>query len=379
MARFRSLTIRHASAIALALIVLVAVSAGQALNPQRAKAREVSEPVQVGVTFSHRRAAALGLDYRATYEQVLQMHFRVVRLAAYWDEVDAGGYGALDWLMQRSAAAGQPVVLTVGMKSLGWPEFYIPQRYQPAVPPGGDVSHDAALSSAALAFVSTTVERYRGYGNIVRWQVENEPFNRAGPNRWWIGAGLLAREVETVRSLDRRPFILNVFGHFDMALDQMSSRNGMTLAGLLGFDADSAERDSLALLRAGDTLGFDVYTRIGYRVLGREAVATASQDWDEYVARWRETAAAQAKATWVTEMQAEPWEADPSELASPRSFAAGDMQRMFADLKDTGQRTVMLWGAEYWFWRLQNGDPTWIEAGRQILRDEARAPQIASG
>ena len=376
MAWLTTLTRRHAAVVALGVIVLLAVMAAEALTPQRAKAGELSQPVQVGVSFSQRRAAGLGLDYRATYRQLLAMRFRVIRLSVYWDSVDAGGYGATDWLLEQSAAAGQPVVLTVGMKALGWPEFYVPQRYSPQLPNGADVSQDPNLSAAALSFVAATVQRYRGYSNIVRWQVENEPFNRAGPNRWWIGRDLLAREVDIVRSLDPRPVILNVFGHFDMTLDQMSSRNGITLGGLLGFDADAAERDSLALLRPGDTIGFDAYTSIGYKVLGREAIAHASPDWDAYIARWRDTAAGQGKSTWVTEMQAEPWEADPSERATPKSFTAGDMQRMFADLRDTGQRTVLLWGAEHWFWRLQNGDPTWVEAARQILRDNSKATPL---
>lgn len=376
MDRLRSLLRRHGSAVALALIVLLAVGAGQALSPQRAKAREVAAPVQVGVSYSQRRAASLGLDYQAGFRQVLGMHFKVVRLAVYWDDVDANGYGSTDWLVAQAAAAGQPVVLTVGMKSLGWPEFFIPDRYQPRVADGSDVAQDPDLSAGALAFVANTVQRYREYPNVVRWQVENEPFNRAGPHRWWIGRQLLAQEVDIVRSLDRRPVILNVFGHFDMTLDQLSSRSGLTLGGLLGFDADSAERDSLGLLVSGDTIGFDLYTRIGYKVLGREAVAQASPDWDVYLARWRQTAAGQGKSTWVTEMQAEPWEADPSERANPKTFAAGDLQRMFADLKETGQPTVLLWGAEYWLWRLENGDPTWLEAARQILRDEQKAPAV---
>jgi hypothetical protein len=407
--------------VVLVLIVLLVLSAGQSPIPHQAKADEVAAPVQVGVSFSERRAAALGLDYRAAYREILQMHFRVVRLSVYWDEVDAGGYGATDWLMQQSAAAGQPVVLTVGMKALGWPEFYIPQRYQPHIQEGSDVSQDPALSAAVLNFVAATVQRYRVYSNIVRWQVENEPFNRAGVNRWWIGKGLLAQEVDAVRSLDPRPVILNVFGHFDLSVDQLSSHNGTALGGLTSFgadvvkrgslselkpgdrigfdpggverdslsdlkpgdsmdtiasDADVAERDSLALVQPGDTIGFDVYTRIGYKIFGHEAVAQASPDWDGYVARWRSTTTAQGKSTWITEMQAEPWEADSADLANPKSFVAGDMQRMFGDLKDTGNHTVLLWGAEYWLWRLQNGDPSWIENARQILRDEAKAAPL---
>ena len=35
------------------------------------------------------------------------------------------------------------------------------------------------------------------------------------------------------------------------------------------------------------------------------------------------------------------------------------------------------WGAEYWIWRLHNGDPTWWEATRSILRAEAKAPTVS--
>src|SRR5581483_5996471 len=303
--------------------------------------------------------------------------FRVVRLATYWDRVDAAGYEDLDWLMSQSAAAGQPVVLTVGMKSLGWPEFFIPARLVPAhVRDGDDVAQDPDLQASVLAFLERTVERYRAYSNLVAWQIENEPFNRAGPHRWWIGRSLVQRESRLISSLDPRPQVLNVFGHFDMRLDQLSSRDGVTLGSLLGFDSDSAERDSLSVLRPGDALGFDVYTRIGYRFLGRSGVAEASSDWGDHVARWRARAAGESKRTWGTEMQAEPWEAEGVDSANPLSFTAADLEHTFRDLKESGQRVVVLWGAEYWLWRMQNGDPTWLEAVRQVLRDEAKAPPL---
>jgi hypothetical protein len=374
----RRLAHRGAAHAALALIVLLAVTAGHLLSPQRATAREMTAPVQVGVSFSQRRAAALGLDYQDAFRQVLAMHFKVIRLAAYWDDVNAtGGYDQLDWLMETAAAAHQPVVLTVGMKSLGWPEFYIPPIYKPHVSDGEEVGKDAQLRAAALEFVSRTAERYQAYPNLVAWQVENEPYNRAGPNRWWIGPDLLQQEVAAVRAAGQHPVIVNVFSHFNMQFDQAASRNGVTLGSLLGFDTDSAERDTLAALQPGDVLGFDVYTRIGYRFLGQDGVATADGNWDDHVARWRSVAAAEGKHTWITEAQAEPWEADWSTYATPKSFAPSDLEQTFHDLKDSGQTTVLLWGAEYWLWRLQNGDPTWIEAVRQILRDEARSAPLS--
>ena len=367
---------RHAAHVGLVLIVLVAVSAGSLLTPHRARAHTVAGPVQVGVSFSQRRAWSLHLDSHAAFNELLDMHFRVIRLSVYWDEVAESGYQETDWQLRQAAAAGQPVVLTVGMKGLSWPEFYIPPQYVPAVGDGEDVSQDQALRAGVLDFIATTVNRYRGYSNLVSWQVENEPFNRAGPHRWWIGRDLLLQESALVRSLDPRPQIVNVFGHFNMQLDQAASRNGMTIGSLLGFDSDSAERDSLATLHPGDVLGFDVYTKIGYKFLGRSQVATANDDWDEHVAKWRAISAGEGKHAWVTEMQAEPWEADQSTLANPQSFAPADLERMFHDLKESGQPTVLLWGAEYWLWRAQNGAPTGLEAVRQSLRDEAKAPPI---
>ena len=355
-----------------------ALLAGHALTPRHAHAREGAAPVQVGTSFSAHRALRLGLDWKETYDQVLDMHFKVVRLGVDWQQVDAEGYDQLDWLMNESANAGQPVVLTVGMKSLGWPEFFIPEQYLPQTPNGGDVARDPVVGDAVLPFIQETVQRYAGYADLVAWQVENEPFNPSGPNRWWIGRDLLLREMAVVRATDpqHRPQIVNVFGHFNMQLDAASSRSGATLANLLGFDSDSAEKDALSVLRGGDLLGSDVYTRIGYNFLGHTGVAEADSNWDDRVAEWQKSALAQQKRAWVTEAQAEPWEVDASTWADPKSFSPPDLERTFHDLKLSGQTTVLLWGAEYWFWRLQNGDPTWLEAARSILRSEAKAPPL---
>ena len=370
--------VRHSAQVALVLITTLALLGGHFLTPRHARAHESAGPVQVGTSFSVRRAEGLGLDWRQTYRDIEDMHFKVIRLSVYWDQVDAEGYDQVDWLMQESMRNGQPVVLTVGMKALGWPEYYIPDRYLPRTGSGGDVARDLVLGDAVLPFIQQTVERYRDYPNLVAWQVENEPFNPAGPSRWWIGRDLLERELATVRSADRtrHRLIVNVFGHFNMQLDAASSRSGATLGSLLGFDSDSAERDALSVIQPGDVLGSDVYTRIGYRFLGRDGVAEADANWDDRVAEWQSTALRQGKQAWVTEAQAEPWEVDRSTWATPSSFSPPDVERTFHDLKLAGQSTILLWGVEYWYWRLQNGDPTWLEAARSILRSEARAPAV---
>ncbi len=349
--------------------------------PARAKAHVNTGPVEVGISFSPRRTDALGLDYQAAFKRLEAMHFRVIRLSAYWSDVDANGYDRLDWLMAEARRSQQPVVLTVGMKGLGWPEFYVPDAL---VPDGGfhegqDLGREPALDEAALTFVRETVDRYRLNRALIAWQVENEPFNRSGPNRLWVDAGFLKREIVAVKALDQqhRPLIVNAFTHFNLIVDQASDRNGFNVAGLLGFDTDGAERDSLSALSRGDILGLDVYTAIGYQLLGQTHVSRADTDWPDRLERLRGLAEKQGKQAWIVEAQAEPWEASSDTLASPMSISPRDIRDNFGALKDAGYTTVLLWGSEYWLWRADHGDSRWVDTVKSILDQEAASPPLA--
>jgi hypothetical protein len=337
-----------------------------------------SAPVRVGTSFRPLHATYLGLDWQLSYQRLKAMRFRVIRLSAYWDQVDREGYGQLDWLLQESEAAEQPVVVSVGMKGLGWPEFYIPSEFTPTSAADGDVGLDLNLRAGVLDFVSTTVERYRDNPSVVAWQVENEPLNRAGPHRWYVGGDLLAEEVAAVRAADSRPLLMSAFSHFNLLIDRASIRSAFNLKSLLGFPSDTAEAQSLSLLRQGDILGLDVYTEIGYRFLGQVGVMRAASNWAARAGHWRRVASAQGKGAWITEAQAEPWEASISSYADPSSTVAADIQPRFSSIRDQGFSTILLWGAEYWLWRADNGDPSWLDAVNGILAENAAAPVVST-
>lgn len=366
---------------AVAAVLVATVIAGITIRfsapPVRAHAHDNPGPVQVGTSFSPVRAERLSLDWKASYSRLLTMNFKVIRLGIYWDQVAESGYSDTDWLVEQSRQAGQPIVLTVGIKSLGWPEYFAPQGLGPFARPGSDVSGDAVLRAAALAFIEETVTRYRDVPALVAWQIENEPLNRAGPQRWWIGDAFVRQELEVARSAAAgRPLLLNAFTHFNRGMDMASSSRGFDLGALLGFDGNSVEKRSLGLLQAGDILGLDVYTRIAYRSGDRVQVSPADSDWDDNVARWAGAAQKQGKGAWVTEAQAEPWEADPSTLDNPLSLGPADIAATFGALKQAGAGTVLLWGSEYWLLRSQQGDQRWLDAVAAILAQEARAPSL---
>jgi hypothetical protein len=372
---------RRVQAIAIVLLVpFLTVAPLHLFKPATAKAHGVLAPVQVGISFSPRRAASLGLDYRKAFTRLEAMHFRVIRLSVYWDQVDQEGFDQLDWLMSEAQRAGQPVVLAVGMKGLGWPEFYIPASAMPAdgLTKGQDVATDANLRDATLSFVSDIVLRYRDNSMLVAWQIENEPFNRAGPQRLWIDAGFLHDEITIARQLDghHRPLIVNAFSHFNLLFDQASARQGFDLRQWLGFEADSAERDGLSVLRKGDVLGLDVYTAIGYQFLGNDHMSRADGDWPDRLAKVHDLARSQGKQAWITEAQAEPWESDSNSYADPKSTSPQAIRSLFANLKDAGFSTVLFWGSEYWLWRADQGDSRWIDTIKAILHAEARAPAM---
>lgn len=374
---------RQVQTLALALLVpLLGVAPLHLLMPATAKAHGVLAPVQIGISFSPRRAQYLGLDYQQAFHRLEAMHFRVIRLSAYWDEITSDGYAQLDWLMNEAKRSHQPIVLTVGMKGLGWPEFFIPPTAMPdaAMASGTDAATVASIRDGALAFVEATVLRYRDNPALYGWQVENEPFNRAGPDRLWIDAAFVRDEITSVRQLDghHRQVIVNAFSHFNLVFDQASARQGFDLRQMLGFDADSAESDSLSVLKRGDVLGLDVYTAIGYQFLGQNHMSHADSDWPDRLARLRDLALHQGKQAWVMEAQAEPWDASPDTFTNPQSTSPGAIRSIFANLKDAGFTTVLFWGSEYWLWRQDNGDSRWIDTIKSILSRESAAPALAT-
>lgn len=373
---------RRVQSLAVMLLApFLAIAPLHLLMPATAKAHGLVAPVQVGISFSPARAEFLGLNYQDAFIRLEALHFKVIRLSAYWNEIDADGYGQLDWMMNQAARSHQAIVLTVGMKGLGWPEFYIPSSALPDTPlkNSQDVATVPSIRDGALAFVDETVERYRNNPALYAWQVENEPFNRAGPDRMWIDSGFVRDEITSVRQLDghHRQIIVNAFSHFNLLFDQASARQGFDIGQLLGFQADRAEQDGLSVLKRGDILGMDVYTAIGYQLFGQNHMSRADGDWPDRLAQLRDMARAQGKQAWVTEAQAEPWDATMDTFSNPQSTSPKAVRSLFENLKDAGYTTVLFWGSEYWLWRADNGDPRWLDTVKTIVAGEASAPSLA--
>lgn len=318
-----------------------------------------ADPISVGFTYSPRQADYLDLPRRETYQAAIGLAPSLVRLGAYWDEIEpAPGryeFAQLDWLIEEAARHERRVILTVGMKAPRWPEYFLPAWLTDRVdlPRGATVSNDPLVRARAAAFVRRVVARYRDQPAIAYWQVENEPLDPAGADQWRIGIDFLREEVAIVRAIDiiHRPVIVSMF----VTIDPLS---------LLPWRRSEPRNRALALLETADILGLDVYPSLGQRRFGRDLYFNWSfAPWEEIAIDLRNLARSRGQEAWILEAQAEPWEPervvytdrDPSRSVQP-ALAAGIFER----LRAAGFDNILFWGVEHWYMRIQrHDDATW--------------------
>jgi tetratricopeptide (TPR) repeat protein len=164
--------LKRFAGVVLSLLLLVLLLFGYFNMPAPAPREDVS----LGMTFSTRYAEGLGLDWRETYLALLdEVGVKKMRLPVYWDLVEstkgAYNFSDVDWQIEEASKRGAEVILAVGIKVPRWPECHIP---------GWVGESPEARRSGILAFIDTTVNRYKDTGTIVSWQIENEPFLRFG-------------------------------------------------------------------------------------------------------------------------------------------------------------------------------------------------------
>ena len=320
-----------------------------------------AEPVRVGTTFSPLQCEYLGLDWKKTYLAILELEFDIVRLGAYWSEIekekDVYDFSSLDWQIEEARKKRMPVVLTVGMKAPRWPEYFIPDwaLEKARLSFGADISKNEFLKKRTLKLIKKVVVRYKNDPAIRYWQVENEPLNRIGEKHWFIGRDFLKQEVELVRSLDNkaRPVLLTTatYPHwFLRTISRLSVRHDPV-------------KECLGLC---DIIGFNVYPTVGHKLWSAGFYFRATRrGMERYFSNLIDLAKNNGKKVWITELQAEPWEPGhlvykPEEMpvtASPEVTA-----ERFRAFRKLGAGTILLWGAEYWLYRLERyGATRWLE------------------
>jgi hypothetical protein len=333
----------------------------------------------LGLSFRPLQAEALGLDPRATLETLLTYPFPLIRLGAYWNRIEPvpGQFcpDELDRQVDAAAQAGKQIILCVGaVKTFGYPEFFVPRHHLPQPLREGRLVEPAdhrPLLSAASAFISRLVERYRGHQSIVAWQVEHEAVDPLGvEHSWRLALDFVWEEIQAVRSADpTRPIMMN--GFLPTSLLVAAQQWWRT--------RDQGDSLSVATLLA-DIVGVDFYPRHALLSVGPWSayLAGSKSPWQQWRRRRLVPQARRHGArVMVAEGQAEPWEA----VTTPPNPTAGAMYSCLPEQviqnynqcmrwQSDGNLSLyayLFWGAEYWVLRQQGGDSRYLRAFERVL------------
>jgi len=293
---------------------------------------------ELGVTFSIAYAEELGLNPGDVFIGLLdEVGVRKFRFPVYWDriEADRGQYdwGELDWyLWQASMRDDVEIVLAIGQKVPRWPECWLPDWF-------GQMS-ESDQEQAVLEMISAVVSHLGSDPVVTRWQVENEPFLAFGEGCPAITSNQLETEIDLVRSLDDRPIQLTASGEQEPWLD-MAAR--------------------------ADVLGISMY-RLVYDEIAGFAFYPLSPEYYRVKAAAAELLADQVI---VSELQAEPWFYKPIEdFTIQEQYQSFDVEALRNNVQfsaQTGLDESYLWGAEWWYYMMENGDDRHWQVAKELF------------
>lgn len=304
--------------------------------------KPVPEQITYGMSFNTPYARELGLDWRETYDALIDdLQVRHFRLAAHWPMVEpvpnVFNFAELDYQIKRAEEVGATVVLAVGRRLPRWPECHIPTWVR-------ELSL-AEQQSVQLRYMEQVIRRYQNSPAVVMWQVENEPFLNvfATEQCGELNVPFLEKEIALVRELDTTRQIL------------------VTDSGNLG--------TWVGAYRRGDVFGTSVYVHFWNPELGQ--FRTVLPAWAYRVKDNLMKTFYGEKPTVLIELSGEPWLLEPiTDVPIEVQFTRMNLQK-FEDILSYAEATRFdtqyLWGAEWWYWLSLQGHPEMWERGKRLF------------
>ncbi len=302
-------------------------------------ATNASQPLTLGVSFVPDYARSLDLGAEQTMDALIDdLGVQQFRLVSYWNkhEPEQGKYNFddLDWQFAKAEAADAKVSLAIGLRQPRWPECHMPDwakhmsvgTWQPALE----------------KYIGVVIDRYKNSPSLVSWQLENEYFNDFGdcPNH---EPQRLKDEFAIVKKHDNKhPVILSRSNNFP----------ALVL---------SAPQP--------DLVGVSVYRRVWDAKITKNYYTYPLPSW-YYAGMAGLQKIVTGKNSVLHEMQMEPWPPAGKFISKvsleeqDKSFKASGFAGRVGFAKNTGMRSIDLWGAEWWYWRMEKAhDPSvWNEA-----------------
>tara|TARA_B100000745_G_scaffold299771_1_gene251432 strand:+ start:103 stop:1107 length:1005 start_codon:yes stop_codon:yes gene_type:complete len=298
--------------------------------------------IQYGMSFNTPYARELGLDWKETYDAILDdLGVRRLRLAAHWTMVEPidGVYNfeELDYQIARAEEVGAEVIFAVGRRLPRWPECHVPEW--------ADELSPEQQQQQVLDYATVVINRYKASPAITYWQIENEPYLEVFAKEYCgeFDEDFFIQEVEYFRSLDdTRPFLV-------------------TDSGNLG--------QWFGPYKQGDAFGTSVYVYFWNPELGQ--FKTILPPWFYRLKEGIVALRYGSQETMLIELSAEPWLLEPiSEVPIETQYSRMDLEK-FEEILSYAEKTryqkQYLWGAEWWYWLMKKGKPEMWERGKQLF------------
>ncbi len=291
----------------------------------------------LGTTYSHKEISFLKLDNEKGFSDLLELGFDIIRLGCYWDEIqpqkDTWDLTQIKKYLSLCEEREQKVLLTIGMKSPRWPEYYIPEWLKERAV--------STLFPEVSFFLQKCIEELQQFSCITHWQVENEPTGISGPDQLTIPLSLLEKEVTLVRSLDTRPIVINAWGDDIEKQDVVASFSPLS-----------------------DIIGFDLY----YKTPKGKFFYQGPQSSQTY---FKQIIKSSPKPVWIIELQAEPWETTQEKKfgKNPRSMSPKILLEHYQKTLELSAQAILFWGYEYWYLRKEQKDNRYFDLIRQLIKE----------
>lgn len=285
-------------------------------------------PLTLGATFVPDYAQSLGVDPQQTFEALINdLHIKQFRLVSYWSDMEPSpghyDFSQLDWEMKDAAAAHVKVTLTVGLRQPRWPECHMPTW--------AENEPTSEWQEQLQDFMTAVVNRYKGSPALAAWQVENEYFLQGFGTCTNFSRQRLVDETALVKKLDPKHTL--IVGR---------SNNGIGIP--LGQPTP-------------DVFSISIYKRVWDANVTHRYLEYPFPAW--YYAFLAGTQKIfTGKNMVIGELQAEPWPPNGQSITSistaeaNQSLSAQMLASRFKYGEATGMKTIDMWGAEYWYYRL---------------------------
>ena len=285
--------------------------------------------LQLGVSFIPDYASSLGLNPDQTMNALInQLHVKHFRLTSYWNDIEPTkgtyNFSQLDSEFAMADKAHAKITLVVGLRQPRWPECHPPNWVNTTVPVN-------QWQPELEQYMSVVVNRYKNNPALESYQLENEYFLKGFGDCTDFSRSRLVSEYNLVKSLVPKHSII-------------VGRSNNDIGTPVGAPTP-------------DVFGISIYHRVWDAAFSHRYLEYPFPAW-YYAFLAGVQKITTGKDMVIDEEQAEAWPPHGQTIPSTslneqnKSMNAARLQSSFQFAKATGMRTIYMWGAEYWYYRM---------------------------